>query len=145
MARFKRHEIPESGSINMTPMMDVIFQLLIFFVLTSSITKPTQIELSLPESTSGVKARSEDVITVTYRLESAKPEITFNATQVASLGQLGEVMRRHKGSGSKTPVDIRIERTVPYQDVISLMDTVRDAGFPKFSLLTIAKSTAPSK
>jgi len=145
MARFKRHEIPESGSINMTPMMDVIFQLLIFFVLTSSITKPTQIELSLPESTSGVKAKSEDVITVTYRLESARPEITFNATQVASLGQLGEIMRQHKGSGSKTPVDIRIERTVPYQDVISLMDTVRDAGFPKFSLLTIAKSTTPSR
>ena len=145
MARLKRHEIPENGSMNITPLMDVIFQLLIFFVLTSSITKPTQIELNLPESTSGVKAAADDVISVTYRLESAGPEITLNAAPIDSLNRLGEMMRQHRQSGANTPVDIRIERSVPYQDVINLIDTVRDAGFPRFSLLTLAKSSAPPK
>jgi biopolymer transport protein ExbD len=35
-------------------------------------------------------------------------------------------------------VDILIDKTVPYQNVISLMDSVRDGGFPRFSLLTLS-------
>lgn len=140
MARLKRHEIPENTSINMTPMMDVIFQLLVFFVLSSSVTKPTQIEMQLPESTSGVKTGVEERMVITYRLDGDKPEITLNAQQMASLEKLGEALQKMAGPASKQPVDIQISKSVPYQDVVAVMDTVRDAGFPKFSLLTLAKS-----
>lgn len=141
MAKLKRHEIPENTGINMTPMMDVIFQLLIFFVLTSSIVRPNQIELELPKSTSGVKALNEQTLVITYRLHETRPVITLNKKPIDSLDHLGMAMKQTGAGGGKTPVDIQIDRTVPYQDVIALMDTVRDAGFPKFSLLTLAKTT----
>ena len=145
MARLKRHEIPENTSINMTPMMDVIFQLLVFFVLSSSITKPTQIELQLPDSTSGVKSATEERLVITYRMKDNQPEITLNTQVMASLDKLSEVMRKMSGPASKQPVDIQIDKSVPYQDVVAVMDTVRDAGFPKFSLLTLAKSRTNAK
>jgi biopolymer transport protein ExbD len=139
MARLKRHEIPENDSINMTPMMDVIFQLLVFFVLSSSITKPTQIELQLPDSTSGVKSASEERLVITYRMKDTQPEITLNSQVMASLDKLGEALKQMSGPAAKQPVDIQIDKAVPYQDVVAVMDAVRDAGFPKFSLLTLAK------
>jgi biopolymer transport protein ExbD len=139
MARLKRHEIPENDSINMTPMMDVIFQLLVFFVLSSSMTKPTQIELQLPDSTSGVKSTSEERLVITYRMKDAQPEITLNSQVMASLDKLGEALKQMSGPTARQPVDIQIDKAVPYQDVVAVMDTVRDAGFPKFSLLTLAK------
>ena len=139
MARLKRHEIPESRDINTTPMMDIIFQLLIFFVLTSSLTKPTQIELKLPDSTSGTKATSEKTMVVAYQLRDGQPSITLDNQPVASLDELATRMKSQTATAVPGPVDIRIEKTVPYQDVIAVMDSVRDAGYPKFSLLTMTR------
>lgn len=140
MRKVKRHEIPENGGINMTPLMDVIFQLLVFFVLTSSLARPTQIELKLPESTSGVKAAPDKRLVVTYRLQADQPEITLNEQALTSLELLGPAMQSLAGD-EKTPVDIQIDKGVPYQNVIAVMDTVRDAGFAKFSLLTLARKS----
>ena len=78
MARLPKHEIAEITGINMTPLIDVVMQLLLFFMLTSSMIKPNRIELELPESTSGVRAAEVDSITVDYRLESGAPRISLN-------------------------------------------------------------------
>jgi len=142
MLKLKRHEIPGNDGLNMTPMMDVVFQLLVFFILTASIATPTQIEIQLPESTSGVKASPDKRAIVTYRPNGDKPLITLNAQPVDNLDLLGRMMRKMAVGRSKTPpVDIQIDRSVPYQEVVALIDTVRDAGFLKFSLYTLAKMT----
>ena len=144
-SRSIRHELAENRDINMTPMMDVIFQLLIFFILTSTLVKPNMIELDLPESTTGVKNKEPDLISVTYRLQHGAPVITLNGEAVSDLGSLGKAIMALKQSGGEPRhrVDIQIDRTVPYQDVISVIDTVRDAGFPRFSLQTLMPSGTP--
>lgn len=139
MAKLKRHEIPPDVGINMTPMLDVIFQLLVFFVLTSSLVRPTQIELTLPDSSSGAKAAGEKTLVVTYQLRDGAPRILLDDQPIANLAELEALMKSRNRAGGDTPVDIRIEKTTPYQDVIAVMDAVRDAGYPKFSLLTLAR------
>lgn len=136
----KRHEIQENTSINMTPLMDVIFQLLVFFVLTSSLVRPTQIELQLPESTSGVKTPDSQGLVLCYRINSQKPVIMLNAETVADVESLVSALRVLRGDPRKpqSRLDIQIDRTVPYQDVVRLMDVARDTGFPKFSLQTLS-------
>jgi len=143
--RVVHHEIPENQQINITPLIDVVFQLLIFFMLASSLIKPNMIELDLPESTTGVKNQEPDVIAVTYRLRDGVPEITVNITPVSDLEGLRLAMQdlRQPGDETRPRVDIQIDRTVPYQDVISVMDAVRDAGFPRFSLQTLAPTGIP--
>lgn len=140
MALLKRHEIPENTAINIMPLLDVIFLLLVFFLLTSSLVRPTQIELDLPDSTSGVKAPdSVETIIVAYRYAGGAPFITLNAEPVRDLVALGEAMAALKADIPQTPqVQLQIDRTTMYQEVVSLMDTVRDSGFGRFSLLTIA-------
>jgi len=138
----KRHEIPENTSINITPLLDVIFQLLVFFVLTSSLVRPTQIELQLPESTTGVKTLDSQGLVLSYRMSGQKPVITLNAETVPDVESLVSALRVLRGNPEKpqSRLDIQIDRTVPYQDVIRLMDAARDTGFPKFSLQTLAPS-----
>lgn len=147
MALLKRHEIPESTSINITPLLDIIFLLLVFFLLTSSLVRPTQIELDLPDSTSGVKAPdSVETIVISYRYAGDAPFITLNTEPVPDLAALGTAMTALKADMLQTPqVQLQIDRTVAYQDVIRLIDTVRDAGFSRFSLLTIASVARESK
>ena len=134
------HEIPENTGINMVPMIDVVMQLLIFFMLASSLVKPNQIELNLPTSSSGVKSQDNQVLSVRYRLREAGAEITLNDRPVEGLAGLAEAMNEFKPAADAEAlrVDLLIEKTVPYQHVVDLMDTVRDAGFARFSLLTLA-------
>ncbi|MCE9592286.1 MAG: biopolymer transporter ExbD [Planctomycetes bacterium] len=134
----KRHRLEPSNGMDMTPLIDVVFQLILFFMLTSSLTRPNQIQLDLPESSSGVKAQEEQSLVVSYRIAEGGPAILLNDKPVAQLSKLGEAMAAIAQPSEKPRVDIRIDKTVPYQEVISLMDTVRDAGFPKFSLQTLA-------
>lgn len=143
----KRHEIPESTAINITPLLDVIFQLLVFFVLTSSLVRPTQIELQLPESTSGVKTPDAQGLVISYRMDGQTPVITLNAEVVADVTSLVSALRILRGDPQQpqSRLDIQIDRTVPYQDVVRLMDTARDTGFSKFSLQTLAPSLGTSR
>lgn len=140
MLRHKKHELSKTSSLDMTPLIDVVFQLLLFFMLTSSLVRPNQIELDLPESTSGVKAQEEQILVVAYRVTPEGVEILLNEEPVASLKELGKAMSAAIDPQQQPRVDIRIDRAVPYQDVIAVMDSVRDAGYPRFSLLTLASS-----
>jgi len=134
----KRHRLQANGAMDMTPLIDVVFQLLLFFMLTSSLVRPNQIELDLPESTSGVKAQEDQSLVIAYSSVDGNPVIKLNDEPVAALSNLKEAMEAVIKPDQNPRVDIRIDKTVPYQDVISLMDAVRDAGFPKFSLQTLA-------
>ena len=142
MKKLRKHEIPEDRSINMTPMIDVVFQLILFFMLTSSLARPNQIELDLPESTSPAQAADKRALLVTYRQTAAGPEIKLNGEAVAGLDRLGPAMRRLAPAGKATNVDLQIDRSVRFQNVVGVIDTVRDAGFAKFSINTITPARA---
>ncbi len=135
------HEISANSQINITPLIDVVFQLLIFFMVASSLVRPNRIELNLPESSSGVKASENPGMAVTYRMHAGgRAEITLDAEPVDDLDGLRTLLRGRLASAGdgQPPIDIHIDRAVPYQDVIAIMDAVRDAGFPRFSLQTLA-------
>ncbi len=144
MARaIKRHEIPDNRAIDMTPMIDVVFQLILFFMLTSSMSQPNQIELDLPSSSSGVKADLRQLMVVTYRHVDGKAELKLNGKPVTSLEDLAAMMKASGKEAASARVDVRIDKNVPYQEVIAVMDVLRGAGFPKFALLTLAPQGAP--
>jgi biopolymer transport protein ExbD len=138
----KKHEIPDTRSIDMTPMIDVVFQLILFFMLTSSMSQPNQIELDLPSSSSGAKADLRQLMVVTYRHVDGKGEMKLNGKMVNSLDDLGTMMKASGNAAATARVDVRIDKNVPYQEVIAVMDVLRGAGYPKFALLTLAPQGA---
>jgi len=141
MSRLPKHQIPENNTINMTPLIDVVFQLLLFFILTSSMIRPNKIELELPESTSTVRSDNPKTIEIAYRVDGGVAQITLNGERMADLLSLSTHMKILEQAKQTPEVVVKIDKAVPYQDVISVMDTVRDSGFPRFSLHTLIPST----
>jgi len=134
---YKRHEIPPGTFVNLVPLVDVLMQLILFLMIMGTWSRANQIELSLPQSSSTVKSQDRQIMVVTYQLHEGKAQVTCNGESVASLETLGKAMNASASGKEKPVVNVRIEKAVPYQDVIAVMDVVRDAGFPKFSLLTL--------
>ena len=138
VSHFKRHEVPPGTFVSLVPLIDVLMTLILFLMVMGSWDRSNQIQLTLPQSTSTVKASAKEVMVVTYQLQNGRASIMLDSQLVANLEALGPALKASGDSRKDKPtVNVQIEKSVPYQEVIAVMDVVRDAGFPKFSLLTL--------
>ncbi len=121
--------------IDMTPIIDVVFQLLIFFMLTSTFIKASAINVDLPKAkTSDVQASRDAVITV-YK----NGNITLNDKSINNIDNLTALIKEMYNSNNELVVVIQSDKDVPYGIVIQIMDIVRQTGIKKMSLSTIIK------
>ena len=135
----RHHELEAKGGIDMTPMIDVVFQLILFFMLTSALDRPNQIELNLPQSTSGVKAEADQSLIVTCHYVDGKPLVKVNDQAIeGGIASLGEALQKVADPSKNPPVNVMFDKGVPMQDGVNIIDAMRDAGFQHFSLQTVA-------
>jgi len=130
-----RDEEAEELTLNLTPMIDVIFQLLIFFMVATTFQDPErEMDLDLPQAQSG------------SALETELDEIVINVKRDGSLILSGETVDRETlgrllSSAAErdpdTPVTIRGDRLVHHEDVVSVMDACGLAGLTSLSLGTL--------
>ena len=115
-----------NSEFNMTSMADMVFLLLIFFVITSTMVSPNVINIYLPKSTSGKQSTSRNI--EVYINE--KKEYFVNPTEVGSspipyeelLPALEDAVANDQ-SGSQAIV-LRSDKTVPIESVVILMDVL---------------------
>ncbi len=122
--------------VKMTPMIDVIFLLLIFFVCTASFQPPEEIlptRLSMPGVVeSAVEIDPElldlDEIVVKVLWREGRAHWQINGRDYDSLETVGEVLTAASSVQSDLPVILDIEPFVPMEDVIDLYDICRAIG-----------------
>lgn len=122
--------------VKMTPMIDVIFLLLIFFVCTASFQPPEEIlptRLSMPGAVeSDVEIDPElldlDEIVVKVLWRDGRARWQINGRDYDHLKAVGEVLAAASRLQSDLPVILDIEPTVPMKDVIDLYDICRAIG-----------------
>ena len=117
--------------LNVAPLIDVVFLLLIFFMLASTFIKPEAIDLMLEGSSTGSSSAEEMlnievVIDGTIRLNGLRLSMSQLETELAS---------RIQGDQTR-PVTIKDEAEVPVQTLVSIMDRVRAAGTNNLRLAT---------
>ena len=140
MRKEVRHELADDRSINMTPMIDVVFQLILFFMLTSSLAHTREIAVDLPKSSSATTPdkKEKQPLVVSYRLNGKRTDLRLNGKPIDGLGRLAAAMQKAAPPATGPKVDIQMDRQVRYQDVVKLMDAVREAGYTKMSLGVLA-------
>jgi biopolymer transport protein ExbD len=113
---------------NMTPMIDVVFQLIIFFLLSSHLAKQeTQLPLPLPEATSGRDLQLDDRARVTVNVLANGALLVAN--RPISADELARRLReRIEQHGTDLEVRIRADRTVPYAACEPVMLSCARAG-----------------
>ena len=138
--RFKRRATIFSGQLELTPLVDVVLLLLIFFVLSSRYLTNPGIDVDVPESTATTDVQSTDlVLTITD-----KNEVYFRNKLISPLeeyDQLHTELRKVKRAhGDETPrLIIEPDRKIPVGRVIYIMDIAWDEGFYAQSLATQPK------
>ncbi len=129
--RAKKSEV----SVNLTPLIDVVFLLLIFFMVSTSFNRETQIKLELPTASGDPLEATTDMIEISVDNEgrffvNAKPIVN---TQVETLIKAIEIV----GQGDKKlPVVISADANAPYQAVVTAMDASRKTGYFNFTMAT---------
>jgi len=140
--------------IKMTPMIDVVFLLLVFFVWTASFQVVEQIlpsNLSAvtgtePSETNDPPPPEQDFPDVVVRISwnGTQPVWQVNATPVESLIQVKEQLVQIAAIKTDAPVILHPDTNVPLGDVIDAYDVARLAGFQKVQFATSDKPSASS-
>ena len=116
-------------SIDMAPLIDVVFLLLIFFMLTSSFTLPS-LQVKLPTA-KGQTDTSPEVILVAV---DAQGSITIQGSPVP-LSQFDETIRALSQGNSDRKIHFRGDQKMNYGLFVDLMDRARQIGIVQFNLV----------
>ena len=117
----------KSITLNLTPLIDVLFLFIIFFMLTGTFKRVGELQLSLPEaSTATVSAQADEA-----RLELVATEEggLLLGNESIELADLKAVLTARLAESGDRGILVKAESGVTHGRVVELLDIVRDAGF----------------
>lgn len=117
--------------LNMAPLIDVVFLLLIFFMLTSSMIQIESINLDLPSANSAVSL-NEKLINISITRQDV---YYLNKQKISESGLKDKLLFAFKENADK-PVILSVEKTATAEAMVKTMDLIRNAGGRNISLAT---------
>jgi biopolymer transport protein ExbD len=128
-------EVVDEMALNLTPLIDVVFLLLIFFMVATTFLDPErEISIELPEATNAtqhVEVPNEIVINVLR-----EGDLNLNGERV-DRAALDSMLKRAAQNDPETPVTIRGDRLVHHEDVVGVMDACGAAGLSNLAVGTL--------
>jgi biopolymer transport protein ExbD len=120
----------EALAPDLTPLIDVVFLLLIFFMVSTVFKKDElALLLNLPKTESGSALQNEKNLTI----ELSSEQMAING-KVLTLEEISEVMS--KVTNKNTPIELRIDKDVRYEKIITLFDKLKSLELSNLSLVT---------
>ncbi|MEW6993213.1 ExbD/TolR family protein [Colwelliaceae bacterium MEBiC 14330] len=113
----------EKEDIDMTPMLDVVFILLIFFIVTASFVKEAGIDVNRPEAATAVKKERANILVAI----SDKGDIWINKRKV-DVRSVQANIERLKAENPQGTVVIQADKKATTDTLIKVMDSARAAG-----------------
>ena len=113
----------EAEEINMTPMLDVVFIMLIFFIVTASFVKEAGIDVNRPEAATAVKKERANILVAI----SDQGEIWINKRQI-DVRAVQANIERLKAENPQGSVVIQADKKATTETFIKVMDASRAAG-----------------
>lgn len=122
---------------DLTPMIDIIFQLILFFMAASTLAKTQSIKVKLPETTTSINSSSEQkMIDITID-EDGSIYLDGNFISLVQLKE-GRIFDDYApdANGENMPVNLEAHQNVDYGAVIAVMDALRKNGYTNINLRT---------
>ena len=113
----------EEAAIDMTPMLDVVFIMLIFFIVTASFVKEAGIDVNRPDAATAVKKDRANILVAI----SDTGEIWINKRRIDVRAVQANIERLHAENPQGTVV-IQADKKATTETLIKVMDSVRAAG-----------------
>ena len=134
--KFKRQRNAEV-SVNLTPLIDVVFLLLIFFMVSTTFTRESRLQVNLPEASA--EAAPQEAIALEIVIDAGN-RYAVNGRSLArqDLETLKQALRISAGDEDTNPtVLISADAAASHQAVIRAMDAAGQLGFSQLSISTL--------
>ena len=115
--------------IDISPMMDMVFILLIFFIVTSTFTRETGIDVTKPKASSAKELAKESILIGITR----QGTVHINETQV-NLSSLQTILKQMMAESPDRPVIIVSDRDAPSGSIVDVLDECNIAKVRKVSI-----------
>ncbi|HEB58314.1 MAG TPA: biopolymer transporter ExbD [Gammaproteobacteria bacterium] len=121
--------------VNLTPLIDVVFLLLIFFMVSTTFNRETRISIDLPEAAGDPLKVEKTVVEISI---DAQGRYFINQKRVVDerIGTLKRAIREIMGDAPNPQLIISSDRRTPYEAVIRAMDAARQVGLVNINLAT---------
>lgn len=121
MAISKRNKV--SISFSSVGMTDVVFNLLIFFMLTSTLVHPTALKLLLPKGSSQTSAKPLTTVSIT------SDQKYYVEQQPVNIDDLESILRQKLGDKPDTYISLHADKTVPFDNVVRVLNIAQKNNY----------------
>ncbi|SDU25790.1 ExbD/TolR family protein [Geopseudomonas guangdongensis] len=133
-----RRKPRENVEINLASLLDVVFILLLFFVVTTTFTRETQLQIDLPEAASATPPQPSERKPLEVQI-AADGSYALNGQPLArsDLATLSSALQQASAGDSSLPLVISADAQTPHQAVITAMDAAGKLGFAHLRISTV--------
>ena len=130
----------DSVEVNLTPLIDVVFLLLIFFMVSTTFDRHAKLKVSLPEASTKATQQQNDPLVLSI---DAKGNYFLNERQIVNqqLATLKQAILKTLGEKNINIEDVslvlRADANTPHQSVVKAMDAASQLGLSKLSIATV--------
>ncbi|GLX83232.1 ExbD/TolR family protein [Thalassotalea eurytherma] len=128
MAR-KRIREEEEAAIDMTPMLDIVFIMLIFFIVTTSFVKEAGIEVNKPVAVNQTKHKNANV----FIAVNGDGEVWLNKKQV-DVERVAATLEKLLAEQPTDIIFIQADKEAKHSNVVKVMDAIKEAGIDQISI-----------
>ncbi len=127
----------EGCEMNMTPMIDVVFQLIIFFVVTLKMTEEINPDIVLEDGKHGEIITTDNQPTQTVTIEVSRRGRISISNATLSIGMLENIIRSRYNKFGSFPVMVRADYRTQHEDVKRVMDACTRNGVWKVGFIAV--------
>lgn len=135
--RIDTGRLRDEPEISLTSLIDVVFTLIIFFVVTTTFDEQSALRLSLPEASAPATMEPEAALVVTVDADG-RYFVGEDEVLRRDADSLRQAIARVAGEDRSRPVVLRADASARHQDVVRAMDVLGQLGFSRVSIATQA-------
>ncbi|MAR92922.1 MAG: biopolymer transporter ExbD [Pseudomonadota bacterium] len=130
--KFQRQPV-EEASVNLTPLIDVVFLLLIFFMVSTTFTRERELTLQLPEAVADSAAETPEFIEIEVSVDG---EYAIDQQRLVNRERetLARALREKAQGNLELPLIITADANATHQAVMTAMDVAGELGFTRLRL-----------
>ena len=132
---FRQSQTDDEPQLNLTPLIDVVFLLLIFFMVSTTFNKQSEITIELPEA-SGKPLKSEKFVIEIEIDNQGRYFVNQQRVKDNKVSTLKRAIRLTQGQKKNPQLIISSDRNTPYQAVVTAMDAARQLGLVNLTFAT---------
>jgi biopolymer transport protein ExbD len=131
-----RRQPREALSVNLTPLIDVVFLLLIFFMVSTTFTRETQLSVDLPEAVGAQREEPGGQIEIAVD-ESGAYRVNGRTLVDSQLRTLQAALYSESGGDTTRPMLISADAQARHAAVVRAMDAAGQMGFTRLTIATV--------